>query len=62
MTRQATPIAFAEYRRRGWTITGHGHIGTASVVGDCAYCHTPTVRYGPHGQPLCRDCRQESAL
>ncbi|QIK11435.1 NTP-binding protein [Streptomyces sp. ID38640] len=26
-------------------------------VGPCTRCQTPTVRYGPYGNPLCRDCR-----
>ncbi|MEK2475699.1 phage/plasmid primase, P4 family [Streptomyces noursei] len=26
-------------------------------VGPCTHCQTPTVRYGPFGNPRCRDCR-----
>ncbi|AKA05394.1 NTP-binding protein [Streptomyces noursei ZPM] len=26
-------------------------------VGPCTRCTTPTVRYGPYGNPRCRDCR-----
>lgn len=26
-------------------------------VGPCTRCQSPTVRYGPYGNPLCRDCR-----
>lgn len=29
----------------------------AGVIGPCATCHRPTVRYGPLGLPLCRECR-----
>ncbi|MDG4768509.1 hypothetical protein O7632_31105 [Solwaraspora sp. WMMD406] len=51
-----TDHALAVYRAAGWTISGR-RIGAGHVVGPCAACHTPTVRYGPHGRPLCHTCR-----
>ena len=51
-----TGDALAVYAAAGWTVSGD-RIGTGQVVGPCAACHQPTVRYGPLGQPLCPDCR-----
>lgn len=52
------PALQAEYLRRGWRITKHGHVELGSVTGPCAGCQQTTVRYGSHGQPLCLECRR----
>jgi hypothetical protein len=51
-----TDHALSLYRAAGWTVSGR-RVGTGQVVGPCATCHTPTVRYGPLGRPLCHTCR-----
>jgi hypothetical protein len=27
------------------------------ACGPCVRCHLDTIRYGPHGTPLCRTCQ-----
>jgi hypothetical protein len=50
------PAARREYREKGWRLGAIGGVGLAMVVGPCARCRRPTVRYGRWGRPVCDDC------
>lgn len=52
--------AVAQYRETGWRITEHGRPSLGTVVGPCARCRDPTVRYGQTGHPLCPECRPKT--
>lgn len=50
------PTELGEYRRVGWRISVGGRVDSGGVVGPCAGCRRPTVRYGARGRPLCIAC------
>lgn len=52
-------VALAEYARRGWRITEHGHADSGQTSGPCARCRTVSEVYGPAGNPLCATCQDQ---
>lgn len=51
--------AVAAYREAGWHISEGGRPHAGVITGPCAKCRQTTVIYGPHGNPLCPECRKE---
>jgi hypothetical protein len=51
-----SPAGRQGYHEAGWHVRTRG-IDAGTVVGPCARCTLPTVRYGRHGHPLCPACR-----